>query len=1213
MKKKRQPAAAKLRLEALEPRRMLATYFVDAANGADSQTSGAIGSPFQTIQRAADLAQAGDTVNIRAGVYREEVSITRSGAEGTPITFQAYNGEEVLVTTTNQLSGWTQHSGAIYVADFNSQLRGRNGFTLFVDGELMTEAHWSDRGAKVDTLVSSNFATMGSNDLQGFSDSALVGLPNDHWNGGFVWAQTSDFTMEARRIADFNGATGRITLDSPFNRDPRSGDRYLIYDHLNALDAPGEWYFDEAANKVYLWAPAGGDPDNYLVEAKVRDEGFDLNGNDYITISGIDFRGGDLEMTQSNHVVLEGARVVAPDRGFGPEGSGGARSLRLFGSNNVIRNNEFEYGWGAIVDVNGDDNQIVNNYFHDAGFTNTNAAVLSLRGEAERTLFSHNTVERIGRAAIGGVGGIQTVIQHNEMSRVALMTADVGAIYLLNNTLGNSVIHHNVFHSITGKLSTGVYLDNNASDVTVHHNISYNISAFGGKVNLPNSFVLWYNNTHYNSGRVDAWGPSTSRDASEGSRFYNNIVSTLDGDLTNSSAPAAASNNVFTTSGSTFVNAAAGDFRLRSGSPAIDAGRQIDRITDGFLGAAPDAGAVEFGQPMWEFGHNFATPPQPVYEWAPTPYSNQIANPSFDAGLASWTSTAGTPARHFGNAWNYRADALAIYGDGSVELKPGDRIEQRIEGLTPNTEYTFAGFARSVRDLQLENHNGSSGSFTTGSHRGETYLGGVNNGEWLRFNNVDFGPTSPLFDRIEIGTQQNSSLDVELRLGDPNGILIGTLNVPSRGEPWFMTRTNVLGVVGRHDLYVVFKGDGGSIGKFDRLRLVATNTAERVTLGATGFDGQDASATAEIGGAYFADASQGLTFTTGPNATSATLYIEKQGGALNGYVDAVSFTGESFTSVGERNLDFLIDPATGRAVLTNNSFAPITFDGYSLTDASASLRPADWFSLHDQELDGEVWFEANPSARQLAELTVSGSTTLQPGQSLYFGAVVAPGSAAALSFEYFDSSTTTSRLATVAFEDPGLPELMGDYNGDGRVDAIDYTVWRDRLGSSISPFGRADGNGNGVVDRADYLLWRRHYGDSLVATAAATQAVSTASAAPTSEIDPAPEPIERFDPQHEAATAAPANPADGASPTEASVLSLLATTAAFPSVSTLAERSAAEEPITDKALYLLLDESAGSSASDTIRELSDKEDADEPFASSNEVVDLVLADWDNEI
>ncbi|MEM9914747.1 MAG: PEP-CTERM sorting domain-containing protein [Planctomycetota bacterium] len=52
--------------------------------------------------------------------------------------------------------------------------------------------------------------------------------------------------------------------------------------------------------------------------------------------------------------------------------------------------------------------------------------------------------------------------------------------------------------------------------------------------------------------------------------------------------------------------------------------------------------------------------------------------------------------------------------------------------------------------------------------------------------------------------------------------------------------------------------------------------------------------------------------------------------------------------------------------------------------------------------------------------------------------------------------------------------LAGDYNGNGVVDAADYTVWADNFGSMIDL--DADGNGNGVVDAADYTIWADNFG-----------------------------------------------------------------------------------------------------------------------------------------
>jgi hypothetical protein len=51
----------------------------------------------------------------------------------------------------------------------------------------------------------------------------------------------------------------------------------------------------------------------------------------------------------------------------------------------------------------------------------------------------------------------------------------------------------------------------------------------------------------------------------------------------------------------------------------------------------------------------------------------------------------------------------------------------------------------------------------------------------------------------------------------------------------------------------------------------------------------------------------------------------------------------------------------------------------------------------------------------------------------------------------------------------------GDYNGNGVVDAADYTIWRDTLGSQVDL--RADGTGDGTVDEADYVFWNNRFGN----------------------------------------------------------------------------------------------------------------------------------------
>lgn len=52
----------------------------------------------------------------------------------------------------------------------------------------------------------------------------------------------------------------------------------------------------------------------------------------------------------------------------------------------------------------------------------------------------------------------------------------------------------------------------------------------------------------------------------------------------------------------------------------------------------------------------------------------------------------------------------------------------------------------------------------------------------------------------------------------------------------------------------------------------------------------------------------------------------------------------------------------------------------------------------------------------------------------------------------------------------------GDYNGDGFVNAADYTVWRDNFGATVTAGTLADGDGSGEIDNGDYTVWTSNFG-----------------------------------------------------------------------------------------------------------------------------------------
>jgi len=73
----------------------MATIYV-STTGSDSG-SGASGSPVKSITKAAQLAQAGDTVLVGAGTYNGTVSISKNGTASGQITFKPADGAHVVI------------------------------------------------------------------------------------------------------------------------------------------------------------------------------------------------------------------------------------------------------------------------------------------------------------------------------------------------------------------------------------------------------------------------------------------------------------------------------------------------------------------------------------------------------------------------------------------------------------------------------------------------------------------------------------------------------------------------------------------------------------------------------------------------------------------------------------------------------------------------------------------------------------------------------------------------------------------------------------------------------------------------------------------------------------------------------------------------------------------------------------------------------------
>ncbi|MDP4180932.1 MAG: non-reducing end alpha-L-arabinofuranosidase family hydrolase [Bacillota bacterium] len=109
--------------------------------------------------------------------------------------------------------------------------------------------------------------------------------------------------------------------------------------------------------------------------------------------------------------------------------------------------------------------------------------------------------------------------------------------------------------------------------------------------------------------------------------------------------------------------------------------------------------------------------------------------------------------------------------------------------------------------IEAEKYNSLNSSTiqTITTTNGGSGLGYIENGNYLVYNNIDFGSGATSFKAL---VADSGTSNIELRLNSPTGTLIGTLPVASTGD-WntYQEQTcNISKVTGQNDLYLVFSG-----------------------------------------------------------------------------------------------------------------------------------------------------------------------------------------------------------------------------------------------------------------------------------------------------------------------------------------------------------------------------------------------------------------------
>ncbi|MBE0582573.1 MAG: right-handed parallel beta-helix repeat-containing protein, partial [Desulfofustis sp.] len=296
-----------------------ATYYI-AADGSDTNDGLSSAAPWQTIDKVNSLgrsAATGSSFLFRRGdIFRGTIHLA---GETQNATLASYGeGERPVISGSVEIGGWTKYAGAVYVADVSGRIgAGETIEHLFVDNRRMLLARYPNVATVLPDPDEGWLEVGTSSSKRRFTDPLLgaYGKPAGYWVGGTIRIRTFSWLFETRTIVSSTTA-GTITMDRDLTETLadtiQPGWGYYIDNLLGELDREGEWYFDAATRRVYLYAPGGVHPDTVLVEGSIRELGCDLLWHYHGTvIDGLTFRhqqADGVNINQSDRVTIRNCR-----------------------------------------------------------------------------------------------------------------------------------------------------------------------------------------------------------------------------------------------------------------------------------------------------------------------------------------------------------------------------------------------------------------------------------------------------------------------------------------------------------------------------------------------------------------------------------------------------------------------------------------------------------------------------------------------------------------------------------------------------------------------------------------------------------------------------------------------------------------------------------------------------------------------------------------
>ncbi len=777
-------------------------YYVDGANGNDSNNGKTVTSAFKTIKKAKDTVRTinkgmnGDiVVYIKGGTYylgEENGSLVfnhdDSGYNGHKVMYANYNGEKVSIVGGKRITGWTKDSGNIYKAYVGTNLKF---YELFENNTRSVMARTPNEGYfQIEAPVSGNqtqfhfksgdFVRNTSDDYADLQVSVLTGI---------------DYGTKVIPVSSIDWNNRILSLSYSMNENLTAGKRYFLRGAKSLLDNPGEFYLDESTGYLYYY-PREFPIENQTIVIPTMLTAINLSGNsNKDLVENLEFRGLDISVSNFSKAYADGVGNVR----YGLVSFTNAANntfidciIRNSGYSGVTMNTYTQYN--KIIDCTIENtghhgiyligeglglgnysspaesyhnkyNVISGNKISNTGINLDDGSGISISQSGDNEI-SYNQISNTTRSGINLMGrtysmfkdqtyyGVKVtyenhwdflhtrnnVIKFNDISNALTNTQDGGGIYSWGTGKGN-VFDNNRIHDFTSPISGGETFGIYFDDYS-DYNIAKNNIIYGVGEGSGGTSCPVYIKGVYNV-------------------FTNNIIADNKAKTTHDIIFRAYGGepNHHATVTKNIIYKEGGQHYYYFYDWSGDKVEQSDYNT--FYHPSGSDGVKLNGAKNWDY---WKTVNNGMYD-----KNSIIADPLFkDRANHDYTVLEGSPALNRGFV----------------------NINQREIGIFKNAE----------KIIQAENYDNMMGVSTSGN-----LLNLCDNNDWAYYKNIDFGSGVHTFYAKLSTDEQFNGGTVELRLDSKTGPLVGSLVISKTTEQ--IVKTTVTGVSGKHDLYLVFKGN----------------------------------------------------------------------------------------------------------------------------------------------------------------------------------------------------------------------------------------------------------------------------------------------------------------------------------------------------------------------------------------------------------------------